>query len=142
MAAGADMASVSMHKSGGSLTQSSFLLIGEGVKEGHVRQIINLTQTTSGSYLLLSSLDISRRNLALRGKEAFGKVAALADYAREEINKIGGYYAFSKELVNGSSIFDFDTTKLSIHTLELGLAGIEVYDHFFLYTYNAYSLSH
>ena len=63
MAAGADMASVSMHKSGGSLTQSSFLLIGEGVKEGHVRQIINLTQTTSGSYLLLSSLDISRRNL-------------------------------------------------------------------------------
>lgn len=128
MAAGADMASVSMHKSGGSLTQSSFLLIGEGVKEGHVRQIINLTQTTSGSYLLLSSLDISRRNLALRGKEAFGKVVALADYAREEINKIGGYYAFSKELVNGSSIFDFDTTKLSIHTLELGLAGIEVYD--------------
>ena len=117
-----------MHKSGGSLTQSSFLLIGEGVKEGHVRQIINLTQTTSGSYLLLSSLDISRRNLALRGKEAFGKVVALADYAREEINKIGGYYAFSKELVNGSSIFDFDTTKLSIHTLELGLAGIEVYD--------------
>ena len=77
---------------------------------------------------MLSSLDISRRNLALRGKEAFGKVVALADYAREEINKIGGYYAFSKELVNGSSIFDFDTTKLSIHTLELGLAGIEVYD--------------
>ena len=79
---------------------------------------------------MLSSLDISRRNLALRGKEAFGKVVALADYAREEINKIGGYYAFSKELVNGSSIFDFDTTKLSIHTLELGLAGIEVYDIF------------
>ena len=99
------MASVSMHKSGGSLTQSSFLLIGEGVKEGHVRQIINLTQTTSGSYLLLSSLDISRRNLALRGKEAFGKVAALADYAREEINKIGGYYAFSKELVNWEQYF-------------------------------------
>ena len=128
MAAGADMASVSMHKSGGSLTQSSLLLTGPNVHAGYVRQIINLTQTTSGSYLLLSSLDISRRNLALRGKEAFGKVVALADYAREEINKIGGYYAFSKELVNGSSIFDFDTTKLSIHTLELGLAGIEVYD--------------
>ena len=128
MDAGADMASVSMHKSGGSLTQSSILLTGKNVNWEYVSQIINLTQTTSGSYLLLSSLDISRRNLALRGKEAFGKVAALADYAREEINKIGGYYAFSKELVNGSSIFDFDTTKLSIHTLELGLAGIEVYD--------------
>ena len=122
------MASVSMHKSGGSLTQSSFLLIGENVNPGYVRQIINLTQTTSGSYLLLSSLDISRRNLALRGKEAFGKVVELAEYAREEINQIGGYYAFSKEKINHDSIFDFDATKLSVHTLEIGLAGIEVYD--------------
>ena len=128
MAAGADMSAVSMHKSGGSLTQSSVLLIGERVSEGHVRQIINLTQTTSGSYLLMSSLDISRRNLALRGKEVFNKVINMANYAREEINAVGGYYAFGKELINGDSIFDFDPTKLSVHTREIGLAGIEVYD--------------
>ena len=128
MAAGADMAAVSMHKSGGSLTQSSILLTGPGMSVGYVRQIINLTQTTSGSYLLLSSLDISRRNLALRGREAFKQVAELAEYARTEINRIGGYYAYSKELVNGDSIYDFDVTKLSIHTRDIGLAGIEVYD--------------
>ncbi len=128
MAAGADMAAVSMHKSGGSLTQSSLLLAGPAMSEGYIRQIINLTQTTSGSYLLLSSLDISRRNLALRGKEAFAQVVSMAEYARDEINRIGGYYAFSRELVNGDSIFDFDTTKLSVHTLPVGLAGIEVYD--------------
>ncbi len=128
MAAGADMAAVSMHKSGGSLTQSSFLLTGPGVHAGYVRQIINLTQTTSGSYLLMSSLDISRRNLALRGRQVFHQVADMAEYAREEINAIGGYYAFGKELINGNSIFDFDTTKLSVHTLDIGLAGIEVYD--------------
>ena len=128
MAAGADMAAVSMHKSGGSLTQSSILLTGPGMSAGYVRQIINLTQTTSGSYLLLSSLDISRRNLALRGREAFKQVVELAEYARTEINRIGGYYAYSKELVNGDSIYDFDVTKLSIHTRDIGLAGIEVYD--------------
>ena len=128
MAAGADMAAVSMHKSGGSLTQSSLLLTGPAMSEGHVRQIINLTQTTSGSYLLLSSLDISRRNLAIRGEAAFQKVMDLAEYAREEINDIGGYYAFSGELINGDSVYDFDRTKLSIHTLDMGLAGIEVYD--------------
>ena len=128
MAAGADMAAVSMHKSGGSLTQSSMLLIGPNMKEGHVRQIINLTQTTSGSYLLMSSLDITRRNLALKGKETFKKVIELAEYAREEINDIGGYYAFGKELINGDSIYDFDPTKLSVHTRDIGLAGIEVYD--------------
>lgn len=128
MEAGADMASVSMHKSGGSLTQSSLLLIGKNVNAGHVRQIINLTQTTSGSYLLMSSLDISRRNLALRGKEVFRKVVQMAEYTREEINAIGGYYAYGKELINGDSIFDFDPTKLSVHTRDIGLAGIEVYD--------------
>ena len=128
MAAGADMASVSMHKSGGSLTQSSLLLVGKDMHPGYVRQIINLTQTTSASYLLLSSLDISRRNLALRGREAFAKVAELAEYAREEINRIGGYYAFGDELVNRDSVYAFDPTKLSVHTLDIGLAGIEVYD--------------
>ena len=104
MSVGADMASVSMHKSGGSLTQSSFLLINNEVGEGYTRQIINLTQTTSGSYLLLSSLDISRRNLALHGKETFRKVTEMAQYTRDEINKIDGYYAFSKELIDGDTV--------------------------------------
>ncbi len=126
--AGADMAAVSMHKTGGSLTQSSFLLIGENVNVGYTRQIINLTQTTSGSYLLMSSLDIARMNLALNGKKIFQKTLELASYARDEINKIGGYYAFGKELINHDNIYDFDSTKLSIHTLDIGLAGIEVYD--------------
>ena len=52
----------------------------------------------------------------------------MAEYAREEINAVGGHYAFGKELCNGNSVFDFDTTKLSVHTLDIGLAGIEVYD--------------
>ena len=76
----------------------------------------------------MSSLDISRRNLALRGRQVFHQVADMAEYAREEINAVGGYYAFGKELCNGNSVFDFDTTKLSVHTLDIGLAGIEVYD--------------
>ncbi|MCL2575656.1 MAG: aminotransferase class I/II-fold pyridoxal phosphate-dependent enzyme [Defluviitaleaceae bacterium] len=128
MAAGADMAAVSMHKSGGSLTQSSILLLGKDVDNGYMRQIINLTQTTSASYLLMVSLDISRRNLALHGKKIFKQVIDYANYAREEINHISGFYAFGKELINSSSIYDFDTTKLSVNTLKTGLAGIEVYD--------------
>ena len=128
MAAGADLAAVSMHKSGGSLTQSSILLCGPDMDAGYVRQIINLTQTTSASYLLLSSLDISRRNLALRGKESFAKVVRMAEYARNEINEIGGYYAYGKDLVDGDSVYDYDVTKLSVYTQGIGLTGIEVYD--------------
>ena len=128
MSVGADMSAVSMHKSGGSLTQSSFLLLGNTPNPQHVRQIINLTQTTSASYLLMVSLDISRKNLALNGEEIFDKVGKMANYAREEINNIGGYYAYGKEIIDGDAIFDFDHTKLSVNTLKTGMAGREVYD--------------
>ncbi len=128
MLAGADMAAVSMHKSGGSLTQSSFLLIGESMDSEYMRQIINLTQTTSASYLLMASLDIARKNLALKGAKIFERVALLAQYARDEINSIGDYYAYATELIDRSGVYDFDVTKLSVKTTDLGLTGVEVYD--------------
>jgi len=58
----------------------------------------------------------------------FRKTVEYADYAREEINRLGGYYAFGKELCDGNEVFDFDSTKLSVHTRAIGLAGVEVYD--------------
>ena len=128
MDAGADMAAISMHKSGGSLTQSSILLCANTMPLGYVHQIINITQTTSASYLLLASLDISRRNLALRGREVIDRIIGLVAYARDEINAIGDYYAYGRELIDGDAVYNFDTTKLSIYTRATGLAGIEVYD--------------
>ena len=82
MEAGADMSAVSMHKSGGSLTQSSLLLLNKSMNADYVRQIINLTQTTSASYLLMASLDISRRNLALNGGAYFKRVTEMAEIGR------------------------------------------------------------
>lgn len=129
MHAGADMSAVSVHKTGGSLTQSSMLLINrERVNPDYVRTVVNLTQTTSGSYLLLSSLDVTRKNLALNGRQIFRNVVEMAEYARGEINSIGGFYAFGKEIVNGDAVYAFDETKLAVNTLDTGLAGVEVYD--------------
>jgi arginine/lysine/ornithine decarboxylase len=128
MAAGADFACVSMHKSGGSLTQSSILLAGPEVNRNYVRKVINLTQTTSASYLLMVSLDIARKKLAMEGKEIFKLIGDMTHYARQEINQIGCYYAFAGEITDGDGIFDFDPTKLSVNARGSGLAGIEIYD--------------
>lgn len=128
MAAGADFAAVSMHKSGGSLTQSSFLLCGKSIDAQALRQTINLTQTTSASYLLLASLDLSRKNLALNGEAIFSHVVDMASYAREEINRSGAYYAYSSELIDGGAVYGFDVTKLAVATGGVGLTGVEVYD--------------
>lgn len=128
MAAGADMSAVSVHKTGGSLTQSALLLLGKGINPDYVRQIINLTQTTSASYLLMASLDLARQNLAINGREFYAKTLENVNYARGEINAAGGYYAFGSELCDGEAFYGFDGTKLSVHTRAMGLAGIEVYD--------------
>ena len=123
------MAAASIHKTGGSLTQSSVLLTRKPVNPDYVRQVITLTQSTSASYLLLSSLDIARKNLFFKGRDMYQKTMDFADYARSEINELGGYYAFGPELVDGDAVYAFDRTKLSVHTRDIGLAGIEVYDY-------------
>ncbi|KYH28679.1 MULTISPECIES: aminotransferase class I/II-fold pyridoxal phosphate-dependent enzyme [Clostridium] len=129
MELGADMAAVSLHKTGGSLTQSSVLLLNEGfVDKNHVRAMLNLTQTTSASYLLMTSLDIARKILATRGEEIFTRILKLTRMAREEINKIEGLYAFGKELIGNEGVFDFDETKLGINVSGLGMTGFKAYD--------------
>jgi arginine/lysine/ornithine decarboxylase len=129
MSLGADMAAVSLHKTGGSLTESSVLLLKEGkIQKSRVNSILNMMQTTSASYLLMASLDGARKILATRGKEIFDKALHIARYARDEINKIPHFYAFGKELIDGKGVFNYDETKLSINTSQLGITGLEVYD--------------
>ncbi|MFQ7133756.1 MAG: aminotransferase class I/II-fold pyridoxal phosphate-dependent enzyme [Oscillospiraceae bacterium] len=127
MDSGADLSAVSMHKTGGALTQSAALLSSGTIPPSYIRSIISLLQTTSASYLLLASLDIARKNLFFHGKEIIGRSMMYACKARDEINRIGSYYAFDKDILNGKSIYDLDPTKLSINTDEIGLTGSDVY---------------
>lgn len=127
MHCGADMAAVSLHKTGGSLTQSSVLLSNGSIDNGHVTNIINLTRSTSASYLLLASMDLARCYLATEGREVLNRNLEAVCSARRQINSISGLYAFEKECIDGDSVFDFDLMKLAINTFGLGLAGIEVY---------------
>ncbi|NLJ40546.1 MAG: aminotransferase class I/II-fold pyridoxal phosphate-dependent enzyme [Clostridiales bacterium] len=127
MELGADMSAISLHKTGGSMTQSSALLIKrKNVCSNKVNTVVNLMQTTSASYILMVSLDLARKHLALRGKSIMTKVIGLAGYARQRINNIIGLYAFGPELSGQIGIFAFDDTKLCINVRGLGLSGYEV----------------
>ncbi|WP_053956471.1 aminotransferase class I/II-fold pyridoxal phosphate-dependent enzyme [Inediibacterium massiliense] len=129
MEVGADMAAVSMHKTGGSLTQSSALLLKEGlIDRNTVKTILNLTQTTSASYILMASLDAARKMLATKGNEVISKILKITRWAREEINQIPGFYAFGKELIGQPGVINFDETKLGICVAGLGITGFEAYD--------------
>ncbi|MDQ0217235.1 aminotransferase class I/II-fold pyridoxal phosphate-dependent enzyme [Peribacillus cavernae] len=127
MQAGADMAATSVHKLGGSMTQSSILNVREGlVSANRVQSILSMLTTTSTSYLLLASLDVARKRLATEGRELASQTLSLADYMRKEINNIHYLHCVGKEILGSKATFDLDPTKLTISVKGLGITGYDV----------------
>ncbi|MFO7637241.1 MAG: aminotransferase class V-fold PLP-dependent enzyme [Clostridia bacterium] len=128
-ALGADLVTASVHKTCGSLTQSSILLANDkNVDLSRVRTTINLMQTTSASYLLMASLDLARQKLVSEGESRFGEILNALDEARMVLNSTSGLSVITKDYLNGSSVYDIDETKLVVRVNGLGLTGFEVYD--------------
>ncbi|KKK39723.1 arginine decarboxylase [Mesobacillus campisalis] len=126
MQAGADMAATSVHKLGGSMTQSSILNVKEGlVSPKRVQSIISMLTTTSTSYLLLASLDVARRRLVTEGRELIGATIRLAQSIRERVNKIDHLYCVGEEILGRKATFDYDPTKLIISVKDLGITGYD-----------------
>lgn len=127
MESGADMSAVSMHKTGGSLTQSSALLWrGNMVNCERVKQVLSLSYTSSASYLLMCSLDIARKQLATQGQRMLEKTLAITRWARDQINRIPGMYAFGSELMGSPGCYGFDETKLGVNVKRLNYSGYQV----------------
>lgn len=127
MQAGADMAATSVHKLGGSLTQSSILNVREGlVSKERVQSILSMLTTTSTSYLLLASLDVARKRLATEGRDLLEDTILLADQTRERLNQIEGIRCVGEEITGSKAAFSYDPTKLIISVKNLGLTGHDV----------------
>lgn len=127
MQAGADLAATSVHKLGGSMTQSSVLNVQAGrVDPRHVQVVMGMLTTTSTSYLLLASLDVARRELALHGHDRIEHAMALAERARNAINQIPGLYCVGREILKSSATFALDPAKLTVSVKDLGIRGYDV----------------
>jgi len=127
MAAGADMCAQSTHKIIGALTQCSLLQVkAERIDIHRVQQILSLLQTTSPSYILMTSLDCARRQIAVNGEKLLDYAIDLAEYARVEINKIPGFYCFGDEILGEPGAFALDPTKITITCRDLGITGYDL----------------
>lgn len=128
MDAGADVSSVSFHKTGGSLTQSSVLLLkSKIINKLDIQKALNVLNTTSPSTLLLASLDAARQHVALHGEQEMIKVHELSSYVREQINKINGFISCGKEHFITRGCYDYDDTKLVIKLDHLDINGFDLY---------------
>jgi arginine decarboxylase len=127
MQAGADLAATSVHKLGGSMTQSSILnMKGNLVSPKRVQTILSMLTTTSTSYLLLASLDVARKRLATEGKSLIEKSIILAQSIRKRINEIEHLYCVGEEILESDAAHEYDPTKLIISVKDLGISGSDV----------------
>ncbi|WP_341444159.1 aminotransferase class I/II-fold pyridoxal phosphate-dependent enzyme [Sporobacter termitidis] len=126
MAAGADMSAVSLHKTAGALTQCSALLLSGGCDPARAGQALSLLSTASASYILMCSIDLARKQLALRGEEMLDETLRLVRLARRELAAVDGLRVFGRELIGTPGCFDFDETKLGVSVRDLGYTGYEV----------------
>ena len=88
---GADIVVHSLHKTGGSMSQSSMLHVSENSKicVEDVERALMLLHTTSPSLMLLGSLDAARANLQSEsGQKQLSKAIANAKFLRSEIDKM------------------------------------------------------
>jgi arginine decarboxylase len=110
------------------MTQSSVLLLNKSdyFNASYVRQVLNLTDSSSPSYVLLCSMDVARKQLATRGEEILGRLLGMLNWAREEINGIEGMFAPTCQYFANNGPFYLDETKLLVNVQQLGLTGYEV----------------
>lgn len=125
--AGADIVASSTHKLVGSMTQSSILLVREGlVSPQRVKAVMNITQTTSPSYILLTSLDLARKQMALKGRELVENTVELARRVRREIMDISGYKLLEESVVGSYGAVGYDPSKVVVNVTDLGMSGYQM----------------
>lgn len=129
MDAGADMSSVSFHKTAGSLTQSSVLLSHNTMFSRYdIQKSLNIINTTSPSGILIGSLDAARAFLASpKGKKAQERTYELAHYAADKINKIPGFIVRGRKHFLKHGCYDYDQSKLVIELDHLDMDGFKLY---------------
>ncbi|MBK3495172.1 aminotransferase class I/II-fold pyridoxal phosphate-dependent enzyme [Viridibacillus sp. YIM B01967] len=128
MSAGADAVTVSMHKTGGSLTQSSMLLLKKDrIAPDKIQKVLNMLQTTSANYLLMSSLDAARREITLYGKQRYSDLKPVVDEAVKAIESGSCYEVLKARYLKEHFNQSYDWTKLVIRVNGIGLTGFEVY---------------
>lgn len=121
LAGGAGGVALSMHKSGLSLTQSAIVAVrGPAVNRGRLRAALRLIQSSSPSYLLMASLDLARRELAIRGAEL---IAAARDRRQRLAERVAGIPGLAVWTPQGCGIRADHPLRLLIDVARLGISG-------------------
>ena len=124
LAAGADLAVQSAHKVLSAFTQSALLHVqGNRIDRNRLARSLQLTQSTSPSYLLLGSLDAARHQMATDGLHLMQKTIELANKAHSGLSELPGIKVLQPH--QESDELKGDRTRLTIDVSPLNLTGFQ-----------------
>lgn len=128
---GADLAIMSTHKLGGSLTQSAVLHLGDTALADRLEPLVErafaMNASTSESALLLASIDLSRRDLASRPDVLDASLRHVLD-ARERFRGEGRFPIVSDSFGEFDDVVAIDPHRIPIDITATGLDGHAVRD--------------
>ena len=125
--AGADLVVQSTHKVAGSLTQSSILhMQGDRIAVEQVDRALQILRSSSPNLLLMISLDVARRQMAVNGKKLLSYTLGLAKTARSQLNQIPNLRTFSQ-----IEVPTLDDTRLTVMTDCIGITGFEADEYLY-----------
>ncbi|NLK72848.1 MAG: aminotransferase class I/II-fold pyridoxal phosphate-dependent enzyme [Clostridiales bacterium] len=120
---GADIVINSIHKTIASFTQSAVMHVNsERVDIDNIKDKLQIIQSTSPSYLLMASLDISASIMEEDGKNLVNQLVDNIDMFCDKVRSAEGIKIMKQEDIKSS----FDKTKINIDMTELGLTGSDV----------------
>ncbi|MCX6559099.1 MAG: aminotransferase class I/II-fold pyridoxal phosphate-dependent enzyme [Candidatus Aminicenantes bacterium] len=142
MAAGADYATQSTHKTMSAFSQASMIHVQDPDFErieGFFRENFNMHASTSPQYPMIASLDVARRQMAMEGFGMLQRILDLSDSLRRSINslekfRILGLEDLVADEVRGDNI-RLDRTKLTIDVSGSGYDSHEI-EHILLNKHN------
>jgi arginine decarboxylase len=117
---GADVAVQSTHKMLTSLTMSSMLhLRGKRVDYREIARWLRVIESSSPSYLLMASLDLARRDMALNGKNYIEVTLNMLDQFRRKLASLSN-------LTEVRLLGSHDPFKLLLRTKKRTMSGFEI----------------
>ncbi|MSO27040.1 MAG: amino acid decarboxylase [Candidatus Nanopelagicales bacterium] len=129
LACGADLVISSTHKLAGSLSQSAMLHLGQGsfadLLEPLVTRALMTLQTTSPSAILLSSLDLARRDLYHLGQGRIGASIGDANLVRTLLAQEGRFKDSGPAMLAAPDVIALDPLHIVVDTSSGGVPGFE-----------------
>jgi lysine decarboxylase len=98
---------------------------GSRIRLDRLKGVYKLFLSTSPNLVLVASLDVARRQMAMEGPALLSRTIEIAQDARRQLNEIPRVYCFGEELEGRPGVFDLDPTKITVTVKDLGYTGYE-----------------